>query len=69
MSGGLAFVLDEHGAFRGKVNAAMLDQLEELTDEDADEVARARRGAPAAHRLAGGPRACSTPGRSCCRAS
>jgi glutamate synthase domain-containing protein 3 len=38
MSGGLAFVLDEHGAFRGKVNGAMLDQLEPLTDADAEEV-------------------------------
>jgi glutamate synthase domain-containing protein 3 len=37
MSGGLAFVLDERGEFRAKVNAAMLDQLEELTDEDARE--------------------------------
>ena len=38
MSGGLAFVLDEDGAFRSRVNPAMLDQLEELTDDDADEV-------------------------------
>jgi glutamate synthase domain-containing protein 3 len=37
MSGGLAFVLDEHGELRGKVNGAMLDQLEELTAEDAEE--------------------------------
>ena len=57
MSGGLAFVLDEDGAFRGKVNNAMLDQLEELTDEDADE-ARAlveehlrRTGSPVAKRV------------------
>jgi glutamate synthase domain-containing protein 3 len=57
MSGGLAFVLDEDGAFRGKVNAAMLDQLEELTDEDAEE-ARAliaehlrRTGSPVARRV------------------
>jgi glutamate synthase (NADPH/NADH) large chain/glutamate synthase (ferredoxin) len=57
MSGGVAFVLDEHGAFRGKVNSAMLDQLEELTDEDADE-ARAlveehleRTGSPVARRV------------------
>jgi glutamate synthase (NADPH/NADH) large chain/glutamate synthase (ferredoxin) len=57
MSGGLAFVLDEHGAFRGKVNGAMLDQLEELTDEDSD-VARAlieehlrRTGSPVAKRV------------------
>jgi glutamate synthase domain-containing protein 2/glutamate synthase domain-containing protein 1/glutamate synthase domain-containing protein 3 len=38
MSGGLAFVLDERGEFRAKVNTAMLDQLEELTDEDVEEV-------------------------------
>jgi glutamate synthase domain-containing protein 2/glutamate synthase domain-containing protein 3 len=38
MSGGLAFVLDERGELRNKVNAAMLDQLEELTAEDGDEV-------------------------------
>jgi glutamate synthase (NADPH/NADH) large chain/glutamate synthase (ferredoxin) len=38
MSGGLAYVLDEHDAFRGKVNAAMLDQLEELDEADAIEL-------------------------------
>jgi glutamate synthase (NADPH) large chain len=38
MSGGLAFVLDEHGELRSKVNGAMLDQLEELTEADAEEV-------------------------------
>jgi glutamate synthase domain-containing protein 2/glutamate synthase domain-containing protein 1/glutamate synthase domain-containing protein 3 len=38
MSGGLAFVLDERGELRGKVNAAMADQLEELTPDDAAEV-------------------------------
>ena len=38
MSGGFAFVLDEDGAFRSRVNPTMLDQLEELTDEDAAEV-------------------------------
>jgi glutamate synthase domain-containing protein 3 len=57
MSGGLAFVLDEHGAFRSKVNNAMLGQLEELTDDDAAE-ARAliaehlrRTGSPVARRV------------------
>jgi glutamate synthase domain-containing protein 3 len=57
MSGGVAFVLDEHGEFRGKVNGAMLDQLEELTDDDAAE-ARAlveehlrRTGSPVAKRV------------------
>jgi glutamate synthase (NADPH/NADH) large chain/glutamate synthase (ferredoxin) len=34
MSGGFAYVLDEQGAFRSRVNPTMLDQLEELTDED-----------------------------------
>jgi glutamate synthase domain-containing protein 2/glutamate synthase domain-containing protein 1/glutamate synthase domain-containing protein 3 len=38
MSGGLAFVLDEDGTFRSRVNPAMLDQLEELTESDAIEV-------------------------------
>jgi len=57
MSGGLAFVLDEHGAFRAKVNAAMLDQLEELTDDDAEEVRALveehlrRTGSPVARRV------------------
>ena len=38
MSGGLAFVLDEDGTFRSRVNAAMLDQLEPLDEGDAIEV-------------------------------
>jgi glutamate synthase (NADPH/NADH) large chain/glutamate synthase (ferredoxin) len=38
MSGGLAFVLDEDGGFRARINPTMLDQLEELTDEDVAEV-------------------------------
>jgi glutamate synthase (NADPH/NADH) large chain/glutamate synthase (ferredoxin) len=38
MSGGLAFVLDEDGAFRSRVNTAMLDQLEALDEADAIEV-------------------------------
>jgi glutamate synthase domain-containing protein 3 len=38
MSGGFAYVLDESGAFRSRVNPTMLDQLEELGDADADEV-------------------------------
>ncbi|HWH96380.1 MAG TPA: hypothetical protein VNT03_21130, partial [Baekduia sp.] len=36
MSGGLAFVLDEQDKFRGRVNDTMRDQLEDLTDEDAE---------------------------------
>ncbi|MDQ5807625.1 MAG: glutamate synthase-related protein, partial [Actinomycetota bacterium] len=38
MSGGLAFVLDEDGSFRSRVNPTMLDQLEEMTESDAIEV-------------------------------
>ena len=38
MSGGLAFVLDESGALRSKVNPAMLDQLEPLDEADSIEV-------------------------------
>src|SRR5947207_11658620 len=34
MSGGLAFVLDEHGELRRKINPTMLDQLEELDEGD-----------------------------------
>jgi len=38
MSGGLAFVLDEDGTLRARVNPALLDQLEELDEGDAIEV-------------------------------
>jgi hypothetical protein len=38
MSGGLAFVLDEEGALRRRVNPVMLDQLEPLDEGDAIEV-------------------------------
>jgi glutamate synthase domain-containing protein 2/glutamate synthase domain-containing protein 1/glutamate synthase domain-containing protein 3 len=38
MSGGLAFVLDEDGAFPGRVNPEMTDQLEELDEGDAIEL-------------------------------
>ncbi|MEA2316572.1 MAG: glutamate synthase large chain, partial [Solirubrobacteraceae bacterium] len=38
MSGGLAFVLDEHGEFRRLVNATMLDQLEPLDEGDVIEI-------------------------------
>ncbi|MGZ8635047.1 MAG: glutamate synthase-related protein, partial [Solirubrobacteraceae bacterium] len=57
MSGGLAFVLDEHGELRDKVNAAMLNQLEDLTEDDADEVRalveehERRTGSPVARRV------------------
>jgi glutamate synthase (NADPH/NADH) large chain/glutamate synthase (ferredoxin) len=57
MSGGIAYVLDEHGSFRSRVNAAMLDQLEELGDADAAEALaliiehRDRTGSPVAQRV------------------
>jgi glutamate synthase domain-containing protein 3 len=57
MSGGLAFVLDEHDRFRANVNPTMLDQLEELTDSDAIEVHELvtehfeRTGSPVARRV------------------
>jgi glutamate synthase (NADPH/NADH) large chain/glutamate synthase (ferredoxin) len=57
MSGGLAFVLDEHGELRSKVNPTMLDQLEELDEADAIELRdlvaeHARRtGSPVAQRV------------------
>jgi glutamate synthase domain-containing protein 3 len=38
MSGGLAFVLDEEGAFRRRINPVMLDQIEPLDEGDAIEV-------------------------------
>jgi glutamate synthase domain-containing protein 2/glutamate synthase domain-containing protein 1/glutamate synthase domain-containing protein 3 len=37
MSGGVAYVLDEHGALRDKLNPAMLDQLEAMDEVDAQE--------------------------------
>jgi glutamate synthase domain-containing protein 3 len=57
MSGGIAYVLDEHGSFRSRVNSAMLDQLEELGDADAAEALalitehRDRTGSPVAQRV------------------
>ncbi|MDQ3609172.1 MAG: hypothetical protein M3459_09765, partial [Actinomycetota bacterium] len=38
MSGGLAFVLDEHGLLRSHINSAMADQIEELDEADAIEL-------------------------------
>jgi glutamate synthase domain-containing protein 3 len=38
MSGGIAYVFDEHDAFRGRINPTMLNQLEELGDDDAAEL-------------------------------
>ena len=37
MSGGVAYVLDEDGSLRDRVNPAMLDQLEAMDDVDAQE--------------------------------
>jgi glutamate synthase domain-containing protein 2/glutamate synthase domain-containing protein 1/glutamate synthase domain-containing protein 3 len=57
MSGGIAYVLDEHDAFRARVNPTMLDQLETLDDDDAAECRAlveehlARTGSPVAQRL------------------
>jgi glutamate synthase domain-containing protein 3 len=56
MSGRLAFVLDEHGEFRAKVNSAMLDQIEDLTEADAEvralvEEHLRRTGSPVAQRV------------------
>jgi glutamate synthase domain-containing protein 3 len=57
MSGGLAFVLDEHAQLRAKVNTAMLDQLEELNDDDVAELRALvtehlrRTGSPVAERV------------------
>ncbi len=46
MSGGLAFVLDEDGTLRDRVNPTMIDQLEPLTEADVDDRARPDRRAP-----------------------
>jgi glutamate synthase (NADPH) large chain len=57
MSGGLAFVLDERGDLRRKINPTMLDQLEELDEGDLIELRdlvaeHARRtGSPVAERV------------------
>jgi glutamate synthase domain-containing protein 3 len=57
MSGGLAFVLDEHERFRANVNPAMLDQLEPLDEGDVIEVRELvqehleRTGSPVARRV------------------
>jgi glutamate synthase (NADPH/NADH) large chain/glutamate synthase (ferredoxin) len=57
MSGGLAFVLDEDGAFRRRINPTMLDQLEPLDEGDAIEVRdlvaehERRTGSPVARRV------------------
>jgi glutamate synthase domain-containing protein 3 len=57
MSGGLAFVFDEDGTLRSRINPTMLDQLEELDDDDAAEVCALveehlqRTGSPVAQRV------------------
>ena len=55
MSGGLAFVLDEHGAFRGQGQRRDARPARGAHRGRRRRGPRARRGAPAAHRLAGGP--------------
>jgi glutamate synthase (NADPH/NADH) large chain/glutamate synthase (ferredoxin) len=60
MSGGLAFVLDEDGTLRRRVNTAVLDQLEGLDEADAIELRalveehRDRTGSPVAQRVLDG---------------
>ncbi len=57
MSGGIAYVLDEHDEFRSKVNPDMLDQLEPLDEADAIELHELvaeherRTGSPVARRV------------------
>nr|MBA3746729.1 glutamate synthase large subunit [Solirubrobacterales bacterium] len=57
MSGGLAFVLDEHDMFRGRCNPEMVNQIEPLDEGDAIEVRAlvaehaARTGSPVAERV------------------
>ena len=57
MSGGLAFVLDEHGGFEGRCNPEMVDQIEPLDEGDAIEVRALitehleRTGSPVAQRV------------------
>ncbi|MDQ3608935.1 MAG: hypothetical protein M3459_08550, partial [Actinomycetota bacterium] len=57
MSGGLAFVLDEDGLLRSRINGAMADQIEELDDADAIELRTLvaehleRTGSPVARRV------------------
>ena len=58
MSGGVAYVLDEDGSFRGRCNMGMVG-LDELSEQDAAELRsmveehRARTGSPVAERLLG----------------
>ncbi len=52
MSGGVAYVLDEQGAFPARCNMGMVG-FEELVGRRRDRAARAGRRAPCAHRLAG----------------
>ena len=67
MSGGVAYVLDEDGTFPKRCNMGMVG-FEALARGRRDRAARDDRGAPAAHRLAGGGARARRLGRRCSRA-
>ena len=50
MSGGVAYVLDEDGGFRGRCNDELVG-LEQLAEADAEELRALVAGAPRAHGL------------------
>ncbi len=66
MSGGVAYVLDEHGAFPARCNMGMVD-LEALLLRGRDRAARAGRRARASAPTPRSRGACSPSGRSCSR--
>ena len=68
MSGGIAYVLDEDGGFDGRCNMELVG-FDPLEDDDVADPARAGRGAPRAHRLAGRRARARRVGRRRCRAS
>ena len=68
MSGGIAYVLDEDGGFRGRCNDELVG-FEAVDGEDADELRALVEEHADAHRLGGRRRACSPTGRARCRAS
>ena len=63
MSGGVAYVLDEEGAFAARCNMGMVG-FEELSEADAIELRAMVEEHRAADRLARSPRACWASGRS-----